>query len=194
MYTIFQITVNKCYNWDKGCEALLSIIKEIQADNFTHFDSLQKQFLPLILSWVHKTKAHPNDREDYISQAKIILLESAKSYDFRRNVPFASYYKINLYHWYGNQMTKKKWPVLSYEHLEDESTETDFDMELLNREKIEEIKKLSPCLTLHEQYILEGMLRNKAAKDIAKEMGLSKKTVLNKKYIMIKKIRNELDP
>ena len=122
------------------------------------------------------------------------MLESAKNYDFRRNVPFASYYKINLYHWYGNQLTKKDWPLLSYEHLQDECTETDFDTELLNKEKIKAIKAISRHLTEHEQYILEGMLNNKVAKEIAREMGLSKKTVLNKKYIMIKKLRNHLAP
>ena len=192
MYTIFQITVNKCYNWDKGCEALRDVIREIQADNFTRFDSLHKQFLPLIFSWLYKIQAPQSDREDYMSQAKIILLESAKRYDFTRNVPFASYYKINLYHWYGNHMTKKRWNLLPYEQVLQESTETDFDKELLNKEKIKMIHKLQCYLTKQEVIILEGILNGLSEKEIARGMGLSKKTVLNKKYIMISKLKKHL--
>lgn len=169
------------------------IIREIQADNFTHFDSLHKQFIPLVYSWLYKIRASQNDREDYMSQAKIILLESAKHYDFTRNVPFASYYKINLYNWYGNHMSKKKWDTLPYSFIE-EGCLDNIEEGLLHEEQMNCILNLKRVLTEQECIILKGLIKDKSTNEIAKEMGLSKKTILNKKYAMLSKIRKNLLP
>lgn len=171
---------------------MLEIVKEIQTNDYTHFNGLLERFQPLILSWLHKINAYSNDKEDYISHAKIILLESAKNYDFKKHVPFQSYYKINLYHWYGNYMNKKKWPTAYYEETIDESTEIDFDSELIREEELITIQQFSEHLTEHEKIILDGLLNNLSTKEIAEQIGLSKKTVLNKKYMMIKKIKEQV--
>ena len=168
---------------------MLDIVKEIQADNFTHFNCLQEKFQPLVNAWLYKINPHPNDKEDYLSCAKVVLLESARSYDFTKNVPFASYYKINLYHWFGNHMMKKKWPMASSNAADNESIEIDFNSRLVSDEKLKLILDCSCHLTKQEKFILNALLNNQSTKEIAEQLDLSKKTILNKKYMIIKKIK-----
>ncbi len=168
------------------------VIREIKKGDYTNFLTLLEKFNPLIYNWLYKIKANKNNREDFYSSAKIILLESVKSFDENKGVPFPSYYKIKLYNWYGNQIAKDKKTVALYIKEYDGVENINFDKNLFTEEKILLIKNKSQNLTAQEQKILDKLLKSQSEKDIAKDLGLSKKTILNKKYIIIAKLKKIL--
>lgn len=172
----------------------MGYVTQIQQGNFEDFSLLMEQFKPLILSWLKKIhQLHTSETEDYISMAKIILLECAKSYDAHKNVPFQSYYKIKLYNWYGNQMQKKKFNCTSIEEAYHHGTDIDFTKAIEKEKNALLLKEGMALLTLQEQGILKKLLEGQTATEIAKQMKLSKKTILNKKYIIIKKMKIALN-
>ena len=171
-------------------DSINTYVIEIQKNNLAHFNNLMEKFKPLILSWLKKIhQLYTNETEDYMSIAKIILLECARKYDASKNVPFASYYKINLYHWYGNQMQKRKINCTSLETIHEESESIDFTEHLQKEKNVKLLKKSMKNLTKQERDILKELMEGQSALEIAKHLKLSKKTILNKKYIIIKKMR-----
>ncbi len=173
---------------------LLTIIQEIQCKNFTRFNELIALFNPLIYSWLGKIKVPYDEREDYLSHAKIVLMECAIHYDVNRNVPFESYFKIKLYHFYGNHISKKQIQTLSLvnESLYDEMVTVDFDTSLEKEERIQMLLALDHHLTNQESYILHALLHGDTILQISKTLGITTKTVLNKKYKIISKMKQLL--
>ena len=165
------------------------IVMEYQAGETKNLNHLIESFKPLVLSWLRKIhQLHSHESEDYASMAKIILLECASKYDTTKNVPFESYYKICLYHWYGNHMRKKEIQCLSLENIFNyEKIEDVYLCEDENNVKL--LLEGMEFLNEQEQDILVRLLQGQLPLQIANDMHLSKKTILNKKYIIIKKMR-----
>lgn len=171
-------------------------VHEIQRGQLEHFPLLLEQFKPLILSWLKRIhQLHTSETEDYMSMAKIILLECAKSYDSTKNVPFQSYYKIKLYHWYGNQLQKRR---IEYISLENERLDTydfldeNFTKTLELEEQMELIYSCIDTLQDQEKEIFLLLLAGLSPREIGEQYRLSKKTIQNKKYIIIKKLQEAI--
>ena len=173
-------------------------VEEIQKGELEHFPLLLEQFKPLILCWLKRIHhLHTSEMEDYLSMAKIILLECAKSYNSKKNVPFQSYYKIKLYHWYGNQIQKRKLECITLEEsLAMDHNQFIEEIVIQDAEKKERIQKVYACilkLNQQEKVIVKYLLQGLSAEEIAHLLHLSKKTILNRKYIIIKKIKEMLE-
>lgn len=168
-----------------------SYVDEVQHGDMNRFNELEEKFKPMILTWLKKIhQLNTNETEDYLSVAKIILLECAKKFDKTKNVPFASYYKISLYHWYGNQMRKKKVECISLENFYNVTgIEDDYCDDNDIKEKVQLLALSMGSLNTQEQDILNKLLEGQSPIEIAHSLNLSKKTVLNRKYIIIKKLR-----
>ena len=172
----------------------MKCVTQIKKGNFESFPILLESFKPLILSWLRKIhQLHTSETEDYISMAKIILLECAETYDARKKVPFQSYYKIKLYNWYGNQMQRKKFHCINIEEAYQHGIDIDFTEEIEKEKNALLLEKSMATLTDQEQDIIKKLLEGQTASEIAKQMKLSKKTILNKKYIIIKKMKIALN-
>lgn len=168
-------------------------VREIQRGQLEHFPLLLEQFKPLILSWLKRIhQLHTSETEDYMSMAKIILLECAKSYDSTKNVPFQSYYKIKLYHWYGNQLQKRKVECISFEDEQmngEDFLNDNFTKDLERKEQLERIYNYIDKLPKQEKEIFLLLLAGLSPREIGEQYHLSKKTIQNKKYIIIKKLQ-----
>ena len=164
----------------------------VQKGEVKHLCRLEEIFKPLVYSWLRKVRCDTTEeKEDYMSMAKIILIECCRKYDSQKNVPFASYYKISLYHWYGNYMKKKKPVCISMEQygIENETHEEIIE----EKENAQLIYNYIGVLSKKEQDILKRLVKGQLPKEIGSELGVSKKTVLNKKYIIIQKLRREIE-
>ena len=171
-------------------ETINAEIEAIQQGDFDSFLELTERFKPLVFSWLRKIhQLHTEQTEDYISMAKVILLECAKNYDKRRRVPFESYYKISLYNWYGNQMQKKKLACVSLNEMIGHEETPDLLEQLEQKNKILHLAQHMDKLSDQEQEILKHLMNGESAAEIGKLLHLSKKTILNKKYIIIKKMK-----
>lgn len=164
-------------------------VLEYQQGNMKNLNQLIECFKPLVVSWIKKIhQQHTHETEDYTSMAKIILLECAQKFDASRKVPFESYYKICLYHWYGNHMRKREIQCLSLENIF--NAESIEDVYLSDDDSsIKLLLEGMEFLNEQEQDILNRLLHGQLPLQIAHDMHLAKKTILNKKYIIIKKMR-----
>lgn len=165
-------------------------ITAIQAGNLTEFEKLLTQFEPLIYSWLKKNKKlHTAEQEDYYSLAKTILLECALNYEADKHVPFPSYYKIKLWHKTGNIIHKKKYQYISLEALGDTSNLDDFTTDYEYKEQLRQLQLARQQLTKQENDLLDKILMGYEAKEIAALYHLKKKTILNRKYLLVKKLK-----
>lgn len=120
--------------------------------------------------------------------AKIILLECCTKYDQSRGVPFASYYKITLYNAYANHKKKKEVPVIEITEGNMGNTMQDFEYAM----KRELFAKALSNLNQIDQKILIRICEGFTHEQIANELHLSKKTILNRKYVAIQKLKEIL--
>lgn len=118
--------------------------------------------------------------------AKVILLECCNQYDQGRGVPFASYYKITLYNTYANHKKKKVVPTTLLQEVEmQEETVEDIDYQIKKKMFNEAMETLS----ITDQKILLRIVQGFSHQQIADELNISKKTVLNRKYASIQKLK-----
>lgn len=167
------------------------MVSQLQQGKQEHFNELCERFNPLIYSWLKKIhQLYTPEKEDYLSEAHLILWECVQDFDYTRGVNFASYYKIKLYHWYGNQMQKKK---LNYVALEEVKAVSEEEQECFKKlwikDQLEMIKSCLKDVSEEERALFHALIQDKTIEEIAKEMERTKKTVQNKKYALIKKIR-----
>ena len=168
-------------------------VHEIQMNNLEHFTQLYEMFHPLIYAWLRKThKLYTSEKEDYLSIAKIILLECAKNYVSEKNVPFQSYFKISLYHWYGNQLKKKQLTTTNLDETMPPIESNDWLSELERKSELHQVDIMIQSLDHKEQLIFKKLTNGQSALEIARDLQLSKKTILNKKYIIINKLKKTL--
>lgn len=148
---------------------------------------LHDQFKPLIIHWLKQSKElYQRDCEDYASMAKIILLECCIKYDKNRGVPFASYFKITLYNQYANHKKKKVVPTMTLQEIGvGEELMEDMDYQIKKELFSEALITLSPT----DQKILLRITQGFSHQQIAEELSISKKTVLNRKYAAIQKLK-----
>lgn len=166
-----------------------SSIEKIKNGDFVEFDSLLKAFHPLIYGWIRRIgKLYSQDREDYYSSAKIILFECVMEFDKGRGVPFESFYKITLFHWYSNHASK-----MCKEELTDIKEQIDELQYLVEQEKNERMQLLNAAmqsLTPKQQRIIRYALCGYHDKEIAQLEEVSLKNVRNNRERSIKKLRH----
>ena len=173
--------------------SMYRFIFEIQSNYLEHFPQLFELFHPLIYAWLRKIhKLYSVEKEDYLSIAKIVLLECAKNYSFEKNVPFQSYFKIALYHWYGNQMKKKQLTTTNLDETMPPIASDDWLHELERKSELHQVAIMIQSLDHKEQLIFKKLMNGQSALEIARDLQLSKKTILNKKYIIINKLKKTL--
>jgi RNA polymerase sporulation-specific sigma factor len=151
-------------------------------------DQLLSLVRPMVLktAWLFSNDSH--SREDNIQEGFFIVLESIKSYDTRRGIPYLAYLKSALY--YGIYRSVKK--RLKCFHL---LAEGDAVMEgigdsgpsteelALQWEEREELYNALETLTLRQKkVIMDIYMKNMSIKNISREMGIS--------YIGVIKLRD----
>ena len=150
-------------------------------------------FRPLIITWLKRThKLNTNEFEDYFSMAKIILLECVYDYDTNKKVPFESYYRIKLYHWYGNKMQRKKFELTNLEENKLPVENNDLIEHIEHEQKKALLQTKLHVLNKRELLLYELIIKGHTTKEISKIMNITPKTVLNKKYIIINKLKEQI--
>ena len=166
----------------------------IQRGEVHYYEAIQQAFRPLIFSWLKKThQLYTSEKEDLYSQALLILWECIIAFDVKKGVPFASYYKLSLYHWYGSYMQKKKpLPSCQTDYMSEQVEDDRVIETLIEKEQMAEVVRFVQTLSQDEQKLFHALLQEQSTKEIAEQMHLTKKTIQNKKYALVKKIRLQM--
>lgn len=165
--------------------AIINLVRRVKRGDSQAFVELYMRFTPLIIAWLKQsTELYQQNREDYESMAKIILYECAKDFDEGRGVPFQSYYKIKLFHWYANHKRKKHVPT-----IELKEAAAIIDLEEDYAEQKQQIRGAITHLSDMQRDIILKIMQGFTEEQIAYDFGLSKKTIQNKKYEAIAKLK-----
>lgn len=174
------------YKEDKEEEALLA---------------LWESFQPLVYSSMRKFYVAMSEQENISQEAFIQLLLCANKYDPSLNVPFESFYKMNLHYWFLGQINKKKELLVVDQDWQNGFSMADLEQSTIgNAQEATQLSELQMILakaleTLTEkqrQVVVLFYLKNVKLVDIAKGMGCSYKVAYKHKDAGIKKIRKQM--
>lgn len=170
---------------------MYTIIEEIQNGSSVNFEELLKKFKPLIFKWLMQSKQIATEqREDLFSEAKLLLYECALKYDKSKGVPFESFYKITLYHWYSNKYRKKQIETVALEERQ-ESSENNMESSIIMAMVIDEVRRLARQMNENDQKIINLTIEGYGSKEVAFILGMKYKTLRNRKALILKKIRDQ---
>lgn len=168
-----------------------SRIRKIREGNIEELSKLYEDFKPLIYVWLRKTgELYKNQREDFESSAKILLIEATREWESSRGVPFESYYKIKLWNWYGNHRKKKRVECVELTDQIFEKEGEQFHLE--KQEQRDQFKKTLEILSEVEKKILLRFCEGFTIKQISEELKLDSKKISQIKYDAIRKMRNSV--
>lgn len=156
---------------------------------------------PLIKSSIKKYYYGGTDRDDLISEGKLKVLECLDSFDKSKGVYFLGYVKAQLRYLYLNLSKVKEFEVSLnssldlgdgrvelLDTLEDEDVDVEGDF--VKKCEFESVKEALGILTDREAQVLKMYyFENIGMKDIAKDLGLAYRTVVNTKVNGVERLR-----
>lgn len=164
------------------------LIEQAKKGDKEAYIKLLEKFQPLIIAWLKQSKElYQKDREDFESMAKIILYECAIEFQEARGVPFQSFYKMRLYHWYSN--FKKRKQIMKVELHQIEDQQEDLQQLIVENEKKMFMNLAIKQLSERERHIILRHLEGFTDEQISSEMKICKKTIQNYRYTIVKKLQ-----
>lgn len=173
------------------------IIQESLKGDKNYQEILLKRLNPLIYNNIYKYYSPSNPlTEDLLHEGYIIILQSLKDYDIKRNVHFLHYVKIRLYYFYKNYYKKSiTHSTLSIEDLDRRGKELKCNnieqiTAIILEEEKNELYKFINTLSQKEQQILNLFyFQQFSIKQISDKLNLKYRSVINVKSNAVKKLR-----
>lgn len=162
-------------------------------------EALLNKLTPLVISSIRRYYNKKSDYEDLIQEGFEIILKSIEDYDPERGVMLLGYIKTMLKYHYLNKHREKITLSLN-EPLEDgeiidlivgEEREP-VDILIEEEEYAALLKALNTLTTRQKKALVDFYVKNISIDEIAKNMGISYRTVVNTKTTALKKIKKEI--
>lgn len=160
---------------------------------------LLEKLTPLVRGSIRRYYNSKNDYEDLIQEGYEIILKSIKDYDPEKGVKLLGYIKAMLKYHYLNKHREKK--VVSLNEPLEDGEMMDFligeDRDLLDdliesEENAVLLKSLNNLTPKQKRIITDFYIKNIPIGEIAKDMGISYRTVVNTKTNALQKLKNEI--
>ena len=174
------------------------IIQESLKGDKIYQEMLLKRLNPLIYKniYIYYSPSNPI-AEDLLHEGYVIILQSLKDYDVKRNVHFLQYVKIRLYYFYKNYYKKSiKNSTLSVECLNETGKELISDSlsqisKVMMKEEKDALYKCMNELSEKEQIVLNLFyFQGFSIQEISDELNLEYRSVINLKSNAIRKLRS----
>lgn len=163
--------------------------------NIENSSEILEQYKYLIIKTVNTFSIF--EKEEAIDEAKEVVIDAIKNYDPKK-ASFSGYLKYRLYYHFLDK-SKKQFP-LSLNSLDRKGEELenmiksplDLEKDLLDKEKYQYLYSCIEKLKKDEKKLIYlKYFSNKSHKEIGEILGLASKTISNKHYLIIKKLRKE---
>ena len=166
----------------KNNEMILVVEGARQGDRDCQLTLLER-YKPLMLSMIRRYTYQPEQQEDYLSEAAIVLLSALNSYNEERGVPFGGYLKKELFYYFVN-VAKKHHNLVSldtppgdddsFSLLETLADDHDFSAELIHREELTDLERYLPRLRPRQRWIIiEHYGKNRSFRELAQSLGVT---------------------
>lgn len=159
---------------------------------------------PVIVSSIRKYCNQFNDFDDLIQDGYMHVIESLKKYDSSKGVYFLGYIKYSLMYFYLDKAKKYKYHVSLNEPIIGKYTNSEFidfledfdiclEKDFEYKESVASLYRAIECLSDRErQVIVMYYIKGYRLIDVAKELGLAYRTVVNTKVNGVRKLRDKL--
>lgn len=173
------------------------IIQESLKGDKYYQEILLKRLNPLIFKNIY-LYYHPSNPiiEDLAQEGYIIILQSLKDYDIKKNVHFLQYIKVKLYYFYKNLSKKHhKYITISLENLKEKGNElkssslSQLDIIIKKEERDLLYKRLNELTNKEQEVLRLFYFEQYSIQEISKELSLNNRAVINIKYNAIKKLK-----
>lgn len=160
-------------------------------------ETLLMKLNPLIISSIRRYYNKKDIYEDLIQDGYEVILKSIKDYDTDKGVHFLGYVKSMLKYCYLNKHKEKKLLSLN-EPIDDELELMDLIIgdeegplkQIVEQDESSVLYNSLNCLTKRQKRIIADFYINgKAINEIAEELGISYRTVVNIKVSAMKKLK-----
>ena len=159
---------------------------------------LLKKVRGLIINQVKKYNPVGIDYEDLIQDGYIVTLEAIENYDQNRGVYFLGYLKAMLRFYYLEKGREKTYTSLNIVVGDDNNfelidfLEDDFNLEdfIVEKEEVDTLKEALNSLTSRQRKVVVlYYLKNYSIGEVASELGVSYRTVVNTKVTAVNKLK-----
>lgn len=162
-------------------------------------ETLLVKLKPLIIGSIRRYYNKKREYEDLIQEGYEVILKSIEDYDSKKGVHILGYIKVNLKYHYLNKHRQKTFLSLN-EPMEDgevmdfltSEEKSPLDEILEKEERTHLFKSLNKLTPRQRKVITQFYLKKQSIDEIAKNMGISYRTVVNLKANGLKKLRKEI--
>lgn len=178
------------------------LIKRAKEGDLESYKTILKELYPLIIASIKRYYNKIEDYEDLIQEGRVIVLECIGNYDDSRDVYFLGFVKTMLKFHYLNKHKEKIMFSLNTpigenedEELIDTLESKDIGVleEVVMMEDIDEIRHaLSTLSDRQREVIVYFYFEGYSIPEIAKNMGVTYRTVVNTKATALEKMRRQL--
>lgn len=165
--------------------------------NLENSSKILDQYQYLLLKTVNLFPVFETD--EALDEAREVTMDAIESYD-EDKAGFGGYLKYRLYYHFLDKSKEQRPDSLNdldksnNELVDTLSADVDIERDLIEKEEIETLYEAIKTLSQDEKIlILLKYVEGKSHKEIAEICGLSPKTITNRHYKIIKKLRKKLE-
>ena len=180
------------------------MVERAKAGDGEMLEEIIRKLQPLLISSIRRYYNKPKEYEDLMQDGNLKIIESINSFDGEKGVHFLGYIKLNIKYLYLDKHKEKIHQSLN-QQLDDGETEmidllveeeVDFLESIIRDENRIIIKEALALLTPRQREVIQlYYVKNMNMLEIAEELGISYRTVVNTKTKALEKMTkaNEKD-
>lgn len=180
-----------------------NLVEKAKNGNKKALEEVVESLKPLVIASIRRYYNKPKEYDDLIQDGNLRIIESIYEYDKSKKVHFLGFIKMNLKFLYLDKH-KQKFHLSLDETIGEEddssridylvSDEVDFLESIVDEENKALVKKALSTLTEKQRKIIEMFYwKNMAIGDIAEELDLAYRTVVNTRVQAMEKIRKAVN-
>ena len=177
------------------------LVERSKAGDEKALGEIVEKLQPLLISSIRRYYNKPKEYEDLMQDGNIKIIESINDFDKDKGVHFLGYVKMNIKHLYLDKHKQRFHKSLDEKIGDGEtemldllvSDEIDFLERIIEGEDRLELKRALDVLTQRQRLVIDLFYgKNMSIGDIADDLGVAYRTVINTKTRALEKMRKVL--
>lgn len=179
------------------------MVKKAKAGDKEILEEIIERLQPLLISSIKRYYNKPKEYEDLMQEGNLKIIQSINDYDKDKGVHFLGYIKFNIKYLYLDKHKQRFHQSLNQQVGDGETEmmdllvgeEVDFLEGIIRDENRIKLKEALDLLTPRQRQVIELYYgRNMSMADIANNLGVTYRTVVNTKTRALEKMRKTYPP
>lgn len=179
------------------------LVKRAKSGDDKALGEIVQKLQPLLISSIRRYYNKPMEYEDLMQDGNIKIIESINDFDNDKGVHFLGYVKMNIKYLYLDKHKQRFHQSLNEKVGDSEmeildllvSDEIDFLERIIKGEDRLDLKEALDVLTERQRLVIDLFYgKNMSIGDIANDLGVAYRTVINTKTRALEKMRTKMVP